>query len=106
MPLLSGSGTLSVYGGLSGAGGANAVRRRAERSGSRGCTGTGSIGGNFAVDGGRTIENDGILDWSSGNIMLGQGDRVRCSSPAPCTTWASCMSRVRRPAGVGAGGAA
>ena len=36
--------------------------------------GAGSIGGSFAIDGGRTVQNNGWLNWSSGDVALGSGD--------------------------------
>jgi uncharacterized repeat protein (TIGR03803 family) len=67
-PYLAGSGTFTVYGGASLAAGVESG------SGLTRLFGTGAIGGSFAVDGGRTVENDGFLTWSSGNITLGAGD--------------------------------
>lgn len=67
-PYLSGSGTFTVYGGASLSAGVESG------SGLTRLFGTRSIGGGFDLDGGRTVENDGFLTWSSGNIALGAGD--------------------------------
>jgi hypothetical protein len=68
-PFLSGSGTFLVFGGASLSGGVQSG------SGLTRLFGTSVLGGaGFSLDGGRTLENDGWLNWSSGNLTLGAGD--------------------------------
>ena len=82
VPFLSGSGTFTVFGGASLAGGVESG------SGVTRLYGTSVIGGaGVALDGGRTLENDGWLNWSSGAITLGAGD-------ASAVTQAGTLSNV------------
>ncbi|HTB42714.1 MAG TPA: hypothetical protein VK741_03735, partial [Acetobacteraceae bacterium] len=100
-PFLSGSATFTVYGG--------AALTAGTQSGS-GLTrlfGTGSIGGALDVDGGRTIENDGFLTWSSGSITLGAGDPTTLSQSGTLSNVAGAILYVTASGGrlaVGAGG--
>lgn len=66
-PFLSGSGTLSVFGGGS------LIDGVESGSGLTRLIGTNQLGA-IELDGGRTVENDGWMTWSSGNIELGAGD--------------------------------
>jgi hypothetical protein len=82
VPLLSGSGTFTVFGGASLAGGVQSG------SGVTRLYGTSVLGGaGFSLDGGRTLENDGWLNWSSGDLTLGAGD-------ASAVTQAGTLSNV------------
>jgi hypothetical protein len=65
---IASTGTLTVYGATSLIGGVETG------SGVTQLLGTSTMGGTFALDGGRTVVNDGWLNWSSGNIELGGGD--------------------------------
>jgi uncharacterized repeat protein (TIGR03803 family) len=67
IPFLSGSGTLTVYGGGALASGTESG------SGLTRLIGTNQIGA-IDLDGGRTVENDGWMTWSAGDIVLGAGD--------------------------------
>jgi hypothetical protein len=66
--LLKGSSLLTVYGGASLLGGVESGAATTR------LYGTSVLGGAFQLDGGRTVENDGWLNWSSGNVDLGTGD--------------------------------
>ena len=102
-PFLSGSATFTIYGG--------AALTAGTESGS-GLTrlfGTGSIGGAFNVDGGRTIENDGFLTWSSGSITLGAGDPTALTQSGTLSNVAGAILYVtasggRLATGAGANG--
>ena len=67
-PILTGSGTLSVFNGGLLTGGVESG------TGTTRLNGTSQLGGGAALDGGRTLENDGWVNWSSGDILLGTGD--------------------------------
>jgi hypothetical protein len=98
---LSGTATFTVYGGASLAGGVESG------SGLTRLFGTGSIGGTFEVDGGRTVENDGFLAWSSGDITLGAGDSGAVTQSGTLANVASAILYVTATAGrlgIGTGG--
>lgn len=67
-PILRGSGTFTVFGGGALSGGAQSGTGLTE------LVGVSAIGSGFGIDGGRTVRNNGWLNWSSGNIALGAGD--------------------------------
>jgi uncharacterized repeat protein (TIGR03803 family) len=100
-PFLSGSATFTVYGG--------AALTAGTESGS-GLTrlfGTGSIGVALDVDGGRTIENDGFLTWSSGSITLGAGDPTALTQSGTLSNVAGAILYVTATGGrlaIGSGG--
>ena len=81
MPFLSGSGTFTVFGGASLTNGVESG------SGTTRLYGVSSIGGApaFELDGGRTVENDGWLNWSSGDITLGAGDAAAVTQSGTLT---------------------
>ncbi len=100
--LLRGSELLAVYGGAALTGGAQsgpAITR---------LIGTSVIGGSFQLDGGRTVENDGWMNWSSGNITLGTGDAAAVThagtlaNVSGATLYVTADGRISAP-GVGSG---
>ena len=100
-PFLSGSATFTVYGGASLTAGTESG------SGLTRLFGTGSIGGALDVDGGRTIENDGFLTWSSGSITLGAGDPTALTQSGTLSNVAGAILYVTAAGGrlaVGPGG--
>jgi len=66
-PYVSGSGTLTVFGGGNLLGGVESGTGLTRLIGT-------SVIGSTDLDGGRTVENDGWLNWSAGTINLGAGD--------------------------------
>ena len=100
-PFLSGSGTLTVYGG-------GALNNGVESgAGLTRLIGTSQIGGSagFDVDGGRTIEDDGWMTWSSGNIALGVGDAPAAVHSGTIATVAGATFYVTADGRIGSQGA-
>ena len=97
--LLTGSGLFTVYGGGSLTGGVQSGRR------SLGCIGTNVLGGSFALDGGRTVENDGWMNWSSGNIALGSGDASAVAQTGTITNVSGAVFYVTSDGRIGTSGA-
>ena len=98
-PFLSGSGTLTVYGGgtlLDGVQSGTGLTR---------LIGTSLLGGTFALDGGRTVENDGWLDWSSGSITLGAGDASAATQSGTLSNVAGATFYITADGRIGDGAA-
>jgi hypothetical protein len=96
--LLEGSGLFTVYDGASLMGGAQSG------AGTTRLYGTNVLGGSFALDGGRTVENDGWMNWSSGNIALGSGDASAVSQTGTITNVAGAVFYVTADGRIGTPG--
>ena len=81
--VLAGTGTLTVFGGAGLTGGVQTG------AGVTRLLNTSVIGSGFQVDGGRTIRNDSLMNWSSGTIDLGAGDGGALTHAATLATTAS-----------------
>ena len=81
--VLAGTGTLTVFGGAALTGGVQTG------AGVTRLLNTSVIGSGFQVDGGRTIRNDSLMNWSSGTIDLGAGDGGALTHAATLATTAS-----------------
>ena len=98
--LLTGSGLFTVYGG------GVADGRRAERCRRPpGCMAPTCWAGRSQLDGGRTVENDGWMNWSSGNIALGSGDASAVSQTGTITNVAGAVFYVTSDGRIGTSGA-
>lgn len=67
---ISGDGVLTVTGNASLQGGLQSG------AGITRLLGGSVLGSGFTLDGGRTLENDGWLNWSTGNVVLGSGTTI------------------------------
>ena len=94
-PFLSGSGTLTVFGG------GTLIDGVESGSGLTRLVGTNLLGGGIAIDGGRTVENDGWMNWSSGAIALGTGDATAATQTGTLANAAGATFYVTADARIG-----
>ena len=90
---LSGSGTLTLWGGGQLTGGVQTG------DGTTRLLGGSALGGGIALDGGRIVENDAAATWSAGDIVLGGGD---ATAPVHAGTLTNAgMLRITAAAAIG-----
>jgi len=93
--LLTGSGVFTVFGGAALMGGVQSG------PGTTRLFGTNVLGGSLQIDGGRTVENDGWMNWSSGNIALGSGDPSAAEQTGTITNAAGAVFYVTADGSIG-----
>ena len=99
IPFLSGTGTLTVFGGGS------LINGVESGSGVTRLIGTNLLGEMVQLDGGRTVENDGWMNWSSGNILLGAGDTSAANQSGTISNVLGATFYVTADGGIGNQGA-